>query len=763
MTTDPNAPSDNKRAPNDVQEIPAAEDQGDPPPAVKPRRVSLAAKIMIGLVLGLACGLFFGEMVTWLQVVGIIFIKLLQITVIPYISLSLITGIGRLSFEEVKANLKMGGIIFLITSGITVAVVMLMPLSFPAWPSASFFSTNQIEEPPAIDFLDLFIPSNPFYSYANALVPAVVLFSILVGVALIGMPRKSVLLEPLGVLHAAMMKITRIITRTAPVGVFALIAAVSGTFAVEDLMRLQVYIVLYVLIALLLSLVLLPGIIMVFTPFRYRDIVRTLRTPLITAFATGSSLIILPILIDRCQRLVAMHMQPPPDKEETDASIEMLIPAFYTLPSPAALLALSFILYAGWHTGSQISAAAYPTLIITGVPSLFGGILLAIPFMLKQLQLPSDLFQLFILIQVFIARFGTMMSAMHYAAIALIGTLAWTGQIRLRKMRLIRVSLFSVVLMAPVLLGVRLFYTHVVTAPYTKAEMLKRLEFREPPQSAKVYTDVPDYLVQTNGVPAGLEQITSRGVLRVCYQPDEYPSAFLNTADPPQLVGFDVEMAHRFARNLQLPLEFLPAVSQNDARDLLDRGACDIYMRTLPVTLSRSRIFGMSTPIRKSSLGLIVKDYRRDDFRNWEDIEAQGKSLRLGVENTPSNIAYLKRLLKDAQIVPLDSMEQELALLASGAEGIDAVADMAEEGAAQTLLYPHFTLVVPKPTIFFPVAYSVARGNDDLLVSFNTWLLQEQSTGMVDELYRHWMLGGAAKEVKPPRWSVIRDVLGWVD
>ncbi len=763
MATVNNGPPEKSIDEREAAQAPAAKEKAGHAPPVRPRRMSLAGKIMIGLVLGLACGLFFGEMATWLKVVGIIFIKLLQITVIPYISLSLITGIGRLSFDEVKANLKMGGIIFIITSGLTLIVVMLMPLSFPAWPSASFFSTNQIEDPPAIDFLELFIPSNPFHAYANALVPAVVLFSILVGVALIGMPRKSVLLEPLGVLHAAMMKITRIITRTAPVGVFALIAAVSGTFVVEDLMRLQVYIVLYVLVALLLSLVLLPGIIMVFTPFRYGDIVRTLRTPLITAFATGSSLIILPILIDRCQRLVARHMQPPPNQEETDASIEMLIPAFYTLPSPSALLALSFILYAGWHTGSQIAVTAYPGLILTGVPSLFGGILLAIPFMLKQLQLPSDLFQLFILIEVFIARFGTMMSAMHYAAIGLIGTLAWTGQIRLRKTRLIRIGLFGVALLAPILLGVRLFYTHVVTVSYTKAEMLKRLDFSEPPQSALVYMEIPDHLPQTDGAPAGLEQIARRGVLRVCYQPDEYPSAFLNTADPPRLVGFDVEMAHRFARRLELPLEFLPAVSENNARDLLDHGVCDIYMRKLPVTLSRSRKFGLSSPVRKSSLGLIVKDYRRDEFQSWNDIRAQGKTLRLGVEDTPGNIAYLGSLLPDATIVPLQSMAQELALLASGAEDIDAIADMAEEGAAQTLLYPRFNLVVPKPTIFFPVAYAVARGNDDLLVSFNTWLLEEQAAGTVDDLYRHWMLGGAVKVVKPPRWSVIRDVLGWVD
>jgi hypothetical protein len=32
----------------------------------------------------------------------------------------------------------------------------------------------------------------------------------------------------------------------------------------------------------------------------------------------------------------------------------------------------------------------------------------------------------------------------------------------------------------------------------------------------------------------------------------------------------------------------------------------------------------------------------------------------------------------------------------------------------------------------------------------------------VDDLYRYWMLGDAARSVKPPRWSVIRNVLHWV-
>jgi Na+/H+-dicarboxylate symporter/ABC-type amino acid transport substrate-binding protein len=731
-------------------------------PGDKPR-LSLAGQVMLGLVLGAACGVFFGEMTGWLNVVGNIFIKLLQITVIPYISLSLITGIGGLNSNQVKAHALKGGSIFLFISTITLIVVVLIPISFPEWPSATFFSTQQVEEPPTVDFMRLFIPSNPIHAYANALVPAIVVFSILIGIALIRMPKKGILIEPLNVLHEAMMKITSMVAKLAPLGVFALIASAAGTFYVEDLTRLQVYIVVYILLALAFGLMLLPGIITVFTGFGYGDIVKTLRTPMITAFATGSSLVVLPMLIENCKQLIINQKNLSIDREDADSSLEMLIPAFYTFPSPAGLLSLSFVLYAGWYIGSSISLTDYPLLILTGVPSLFGRRLLAIPFLLNQVRLPSDLFQVFISIDVIISRFGTLIEAMHYAAIGLIGAMALAGQARLRWLRLIKVATVSVVLIALVLLGVRAFFSYVVVAPYTKDNILKRLDFLDRPQPARVYTEVPEILQQAVGTPVGLAQIKKRGVLRVCYQPDEYPSAFLNTAEPPQLVGFDIEMAHRFARRLQLPLEFLPAKTEDAAEDLLNRGICDIYMRTLPVELPRSRRFELSSPVYESSLGFIVRDYQRDDFQSWEKIRELGESLRIGVENTPGSVSRLRMFTGNKNIVPIQSMEQQLKLLESGAESIDAIADMAEEGAALTILYPAFDLIVPRPAAFFPVAYAVAGGNTDLSKAFNAWLLAKQSEGTVDKLYRHWMLGGAAEAEKAPRWSVIRNLLGWVE
>ncbi|PON16733.1 hypothetical protein C2W62_16855 [Candidatus Entotheonella serta] len=62
------------------------------------KRLSLATQVVIALGLGLAVGMFFGELVAFLKDIGRAFILLLQMTVLPYITLSLITGLGHLKY-----------------------------------------------------------------------------------------------------------------------------------------------------------------------------------------------------------------------------------------------------------------------------------------------------------------------------------------------------------------------------------------------------------------------------------------------------------------------------------------------------------------------------------------------------------------------------------------------------------------------------------------------------------------------------------------
>ena len=62
----------------------------------------------------------------------------------------------------------------------------------------------------------------------------------------------------------------------------------------------------------------------------------------------------------------------------------------------------------------------------------------------------------------------------------------------------------------------------------------------------------------------------------------------------------------------------------------------------------------------------------------------------------------------------------------------------------------------------FPVAFAVAHNNLELQTFLNSWLSVQKSAGTVQALYDKWILGKGA-EKHSPRWSVIKDVLHWVN
>jgi len=76
-------------------------DDGAQPP--RKQKIGLAEKVLIGLVVGVAVGIFFGEKAAFLRTAGNAFIMLLQISVIPHVMVSLITALGRLTLEDVKS------------------------------------------------------------------------------------------------------------------------------------------------------------------------------------------------------------------------------------------------------------------------------------------------------------------------------------------------------------------------------------------------------------------------------------------------------------------------------------------------------------------------------------------------------------------------------------------------------------------------------------------------------------------------------------
>jgi Na+/H+-dicarboxylate symporter/ABC-type amino acid transport substrate-binding protein len=717
--------------------------------------VSSSTKILVGLVSGAFVGVFFGEHAGALKIAADGFVKLLQMAVLPYITISIITSLGTLRYDQaktlgVRAGAVLGGLWC-----IALLFAFLIPVAFPEIETASFFSTTLVERRQPFNFIDIFIPSNPFNSLANNIVPAVVLFSVFLGIALIGVERKQILLDVLAVAKEGLSNATKFIVTLTPYGIFAIAANTAGTLNLEQLGRIQVYLITYVLMALLVALWVLPGLVAALTPFRYRDVLGPTRDALITAFMAGNLFIVLPILIHSCKELL---QQLRPTDENAAALPDVIVPVSFNFPHTGKLLSLSFIVFAGWFADAAVAVSQYPQLALTGLLTFFGSTSAAVPFLLDLFRIPADTFQLFLATSVINVRFGALLAAVHTVTVALLGSAAILGAVRFNGARIMRYLIITVVLSAALLGGLRTLFSTALKQSFAGEELVygmrSLMNFSEPRivKQADLRNDAGG---ETSSI---LNAIKKRGVLRVGVFTDRLPFVFLNREQ--KLVGFDVEMAHHLARDLGVKVEFVELEALAALTPLLAAGRIDLAMTGLPVTPERAGEMSFSVPYLDETLGFVVKDYLRDRFSSWANIRELG-SFAVKIPNLPY---YVDQIRRRAPTLKLDLVET-LNEIENGLRQatLDAVVLPAERGSVLTLLYPKYTVVVPEPdTVKIPLAYPVARRDQEWTQFVNTWIELKRRDGTIDALYGHWILGKHADK-REPRWSVIRNLLHWVD
>jgi Na+/H+-dicarboxylate symporter/ABC-type amino acid transport substrate-binding protein len=633
---------------------------------------------------------------------------------------------------------------------VAILVVMLFPLMFPPSQNASFFSASLVAEREPFDFLGLYIPTNPFNSLANNIVPAVVLFSVVLGAALIAHPRKQRLLDVLEVIAGAVSRATSFVVALTPYGVFAIAAVVTGTLRIEELERLQVYLVSYVAMSLLVSIWVLPGLVAAITPVPYRALMSRGRDAFVLAFMTTSLFAVLPLLIEEAKTLLREHANV---SEEQAAATDVIVPAAFNFPHTGKLLSLSFVLFAGWFADRGVSIAEYPRLAGTGLLVLFGNVNAAIPFLLDLFRIPADTFRLYLTSGIVNARFGTLVAAVHTLAIAVLGTCAVTGTLRVDARKLLRFATITGILTVAVVGGSRFMLQVALHRPYDKDTILTGMGMRRDRGSARVYKSgeaIPPLPVTATV----LDRIRQRGVLRVGYFDDSLPYAFFNRRG--ELVGLDVEMALQLARDLGVQTELVP-IDRTTLGAGLDPASCDLVMSGAAVTADRAATVRYSAPYLYETVAFVVPDHLTAEFSDWANVRAMGR-LRLGVPRAPYFIQKIRDELQDVDIVPIDRMDD---MFVPHDPPIDAGVATAERGSAYTLLHPDYSVAVPKPRpLKVPLAYIIAGRDESMVSMINTWIELKRADGTIDELFAYWILG-QADGLRPPRWSIVHDVLHW--
>jgi ABC-type amino acid transport substrate-binding protein len=155
-------------------------------------------------------------------------------------------------------------------------------------------------------------------------------------------------------------------------------------------------------------------------------------------------------------------------------------------------------------------------------------------------------------------------------------------------------------------------------------------------------------------------------------------------------------------------------------------------------------------------VALVVEDHQREEVASWKAIE-QIPGFKIGVASR-ENFEQAQKILPETEIVQLDSYEEFF----SGHSNANTIVISAEAGSAWTILHPQYTVAIPEPHFTRPVAIAMAPGDQAFLNFINAWLQLKKTTGEIDRLYNIWILG-KDDEQKKPRWSVIRNLLHWVD
>jgi len=714
--------------------------------------VSLATQVLLGFLLGVASGIVFGDLITPVGLIGDAFIRLLQMTVMPYVVVSLILGLGQLSAADAGMLIRRAGALLLVLWAVALAFVLMMPLTYPDWEASSWFSTTLLEPTPELDLVRLFVPANPFHSLAYGVVPATVVFSLAMGAALIAMENKQPILHALSIFSDALSRVAKFVVRLAPLGVFAITARAAGTLEFQDLQALEVYLAVYLVFWAVMALWFLPMLVASLTPLSYREIMGPARDALVTAFATGSAFVVLPILADHSKELVRRCTS---DSDDTTGAVDVLIPLAFTFPGPGTLLILGFIPFAAWTAGVMITTGQLPAFLGSGLMSLFGHTMVAVPFLLDQLRIPADLFQLYVVSDVFTGRFSMLIAGIFMLTFSALGSCALAGAVRIQKRKLLTLVSGTAVLLLAGILGVQLIFTHLVSHEYAAGQAFLDRELLFPP--ASVTRSDPEALLR-DGAEGGstLARIRAQGTIRVGYRAGELPFSFENSAG--QLVGYDIDLAHLLAHDLSVSLVLVPVIRGETARLLAD-GTIDIVMSGFAVTPARAVEMTFSTPYLDQTLAFVVPDHRRNEFATSSSV----KSLR-GLTVAVPDLPYLKRqvanYLNDEELVTVESPRQ---FFESPEPLADALVYSAEAGSAWTLMHPEYSVVIPQPDVVrMPIAYPVAQGNNSLRDFLNTWLEFKRRDRSLDRLYDHWVLGKTPKDATP-RWSVVRDVLGWVN
>ncbi|GEK08646.1 dicarboxylate/amino acid:cation symporter [Pseudoalteromonas peptidolytica] len=299
------------------------------------QKMGLTARIMIGMVLGVALGFILqtilgdskevliplglfdlpvkGFFVDGLfHIGGQIFIASLKMLVVPLVFISLVCGTCSLSDPKKLGRLGGKSIgLYLITTAIAITVAITLALFFAPGgdvevPSTASFDAKQA--PTLVQVIINMFPTNPIDAMANGNMLQIIVFALLFGIAMAlsgdAGARLAAVFEDL---NTIVLKLVTLLMNVAPYGVFCLMAKLFTTIDMGLIVELGKYFMVVVLALLIHAFINYSILFKLLTGLSPVVFLKKMKDACMFAFSTSSSSATMPVTLETATKKLGAH------------------------------------------------------------------------------------------------------------------------------------------------------------------------------------------------------------------------------------------------------------------------------------------------------------------------------------------------------------------------------------------------------------------------------------------------------------------------
>ena len=347
----------------------------------------------------------------WVAPFGAIFMRLLKLIAVPLVLVSLVLGVVSLKDIRNLSRIGLKTILIYICTTIIAVSIGLVTVNlvkpgqlFPKDKQTEFVERyqqtvterqnqmQQVMDDSPLQFVVDMVPENVFEAFSsNSNMLQVIFFALIFGVALIcvGQSRTASVVRFFQQLNLILLKIIDFIMAFAPIGVFALMAALIVDYAGDlgIISALGMYALTVVLALAVIIFLIYPTLLRIFSKKKLGQFFKAVFPVQMLAFSTSSSAATLPLTMERTQKHLGVSEEVSSFVLPVGVTINMDGTSCY---QAVAAVFLAQVIGLDLTFGQMLLILATATISSIGTPGIPGGSIVMLMIVLDSVGIPIE-------------------------------------------------------------------------------------------------------------------------------------------------------------------------------------------------------------------------------------------------------------------------------------------------------------------------------------------------------------------------------------